>query len=356
MAKKIFLSDIDLALNQLLQAKLENLVTDPGALESRLYYNTVTKKVKFHNGTAWQNVIDDTDARLSDARTPTSHVLATNVGLGAEQTISGAAIGWVLRASGATSANFQQLLHSDLGGVGTNTHAQIDAHISDATKHRVINDAGASNTDLFSAAKILQLIADLNTTIAGSLVYKGGYDAATNAPLLDATPIAVTQGWTYVVTVAGQFFTENVQVGDMIIAKQNNPTLVSHWTIVNKNIPDIVQGTTIAQGILQLATNAEALAGTDTAKAITAASLAYALGVTTTLTNARRFTTPLAGSAVTYNVNHGFNARNVVYQLYRSATPWDVVETEVKFLDANNLTVNFNVAPAAGEYTISIVG
>jgi hypothetical protein len=67
----------------------------------------------------------------------------------------------VLRASGASAANFQQLLHSDLGAVG-NTHSQIDAHIADLAQHRLINDSGTSTIELFSASKVLALIAGVN--------------------------------------------------------------------------------------------------------------------------------------------------------------------------------------------------
>jgi hypothetical protein len=116
---------------------------------------------------------------LTNSRTPTSHVIATNLALEAEHTISGAA-GMVLRASGASAANFQQLLHSDLGAVGVNTHSQIDAHIADLAQHRLINDSGTSTIELFSASKVLALIAGVNGAIAGTLVFKGGYDAATN--------------------------------------------------------------------------------------------------------------------------------------------------------------------------------
>jgi hypothetical protein len=66
--------------------------------ESRLYYNTTIKKVKYFNGTVWLTVVDDLDTRLTNSRTPT-HVIATNLALGAEHTISGAAAGMVLRAS-----------------------------------------------------------------------------------------------------------------------------------------------------------------------------------------------------------------------------------------------------------------
>jgi hypothetical protein len=81
MPTKIILSNLDLDLNQLLKAKLENLATDPANSESRLYYNTTIKKVKYFNGTVWLTVVDDLDTRLTNSRTPTSHVIATNLAL-----------------------------------------------------------------------------------------------------------------------------------------------------------------------------------------------------------------------------------------------------------------------------------
>ena len=63
------------------------------------------------------------------------HVLATNTGLGATHTISGAAAGQVLRATSATAAQFAQLQHGDLGGVSTDQHhAQAHTLASHSTK------------------------------------------------------------------------------------------------------------------------------------------------------------------------------------------------------------------------------
>lgn len=58
---------------------------------------------------------------------------------------------------------------------------------------------------------------------------KGGYNAATNTPDLDTTPIAVKKGDLYVVTVSGTFFTEAVESGDSLISLIDNPTLLSDW-------------------------------------------------------------------------------------------------------------------------------
>jgi hypothetical protein len=51
------------------------------------------------------------------------------------------------------------IAHQSISGAGTNTHAQIDTHIADATKHRSINDAGSATTDLWSASKITTMLA-----------------------------------------------------------------------------------------------------------------------------------------------------------------------------------------------------
>jgi len=65
-----------------------------------------------------------------------SHVLATETALGPDHTISGATAGDVLRASGATAANFQALNHADLA----NKDAETDIkHVTDDEKDALDN-------------------------------------------------------------------------------------------------------------------------------------------------------------------------------------------------------------------------
>lgn len=101
--------------------------------------------------------------------------------------------------------------------------------------------SGNSDT-IVSSQKAVKSYVDNLVLSYGSLVFQDGYDAATNTPNLDVTPIAgIKKGWTYVVTAAGTFFSSTLlEPGDLIIAKKDNPILESDWTSVNKNIPDVL--------------------------------------------------------------------------------------------------------------------
>ncbi len=77
----------------------------------------------------------------------------------------------------------------------------------------------------------------VDNAVVGNLIFQGGYDAATNEPDLDSSPSSgIKKGWSYVVTVAGDFFTEVVEVGDFLIAKQDSPTTLSNWVTVQNNV------------------------------------------------------------------------------------------------------------------------
>lgn len=97
------------------------------------------------------------------------------------------------------------------------------------------------------------------SAVTGGLILQGGYDAATNTP--DIANGAAEKGFFWVVTAAGNFLGDSVQVGDSIIAKVNGAgASIGDWLILQGNV---VTASETVDGIVRLATQAEVDAGTE---------------------------------------------------------------------------------------------
>ena len=88
----------------------------------------------------------------------------------------------------------------------------------------------------------------IDDSVAGGLVYQGGYDANLNSPDLTTSPNSIEKGWTYTVTVGGTFFGEVLEVGDVLIAEQDDPSSLADWTTVQNNIGIATDGTDTGAG------------------------------------------------------------------------------------------------------------
>lgn len=76
-----------------------------------------------------------------------------------------------------------------------------------------------------------------STSVCGSVIFKGEYNACTNTPNLDSSPSCIKKGEQYVVSVGGSaFFSESLQAGDSLIAKQDDPTTADHWIKIQSNL------------------------------------------------------------------------------------------------------------------------
>jgi len=134
-----------------------------------------------HTGTLPWDSVNKTGSDLADLAvrkytdlTARSHLLANNLGLGPDHTISGASSGWVLRATTGTAAAMAQLQHADLGGVTADQHhAKVhvlatqaalgaDHTISGATAGHVLraSSATAANFQALSHADLTGVTAD----------------------------------------------------------------------------------------------------------------------------------------------------------------------------------------------------
>ena len=230
----------------------------------------------------------------------------------------------------------------------------------------------------------------VDTQLAGSgvLIFQGGYNAATNTPDLDVSPSAsIKKGWSYVVTADGSFFTEQVRVGDFLIANDDSPTALSDWTTVQSNIDlatlstvgigNVNAGTAIGvsyssgtatvtnTGVTSIAagegidvsgsTGAVTVSGEDssaTNKGVvivaggSGISVSYASGTATVTNTESNSDYTFAGTlAASGTITHNLGSRDVIVQLYDTVT-YETVHAVVDRDTTNTVIVTFASIPS----------
>lgn len=215
----------------------------------------------------------------------------------------------------------------------------------------MINDASNTATNqTWSATKIYtELQNAINQAQTGALQYKGNYDPTTNTPQITNASLGVKTGWTYVVSTTGTFLGEQVEAGDMIIAKVDNPeTNLANWQLVNKNIPAIVAATTTIQGIVRLATIADYNAN-DNTTAVTPQLLNAVLS-----TSVGGYTALFGnGSSTTFAITHGLNTEYVLVRVVEVATG-DTILVQERTTSNTVLTLMMNIPPDNNAYRVII--
>jgi hypothetical protein len=141
-----------------------------------------------------------------------------------------------------TAANWNKLNGIEAGADvtdGTNVAAAgatMDADTSLVGNGYFLDEDNMASNDATKVPSQQSVKAYVDSAVVGLYDHKGAYDASLNSPDLDTSPSGILKGDAYTVSVAGNFFTEAVEVGDVLIADQDDPTLLTHWTRVNKNI------------------------------------------------------------------------------------------------------------------------
>ena len=172
----------------------------------------------------------------------------------------------------------------------------------------------------------------VDDSVAGGLVYQGGYNAATNTPDLDSSPSSsIETGWTYTVTADGLFFTEQVRVGDVLIAEIDSPTTLADWTTVQNNV-DLADLTTVGIGNVNAGTGIDVsyTSGTATVSLTAVAARSGSIAVPTSTT----YTYPNSITAGSTN--------DVLIQLVDSTTG-ETVYADVTRLSTTTFSVDYGV-------------
>lgn len=185
-----------------------------------------------------------------------------------------------------------------------------------------------ANTDAASKAYV-------DASTAGALVFQGGYDAATNTPNLDSPPTGtIKKGFMWTVTTDGTFFTEQVRVGDSLIAKIDTPTTLADWTTVQSNI-DLATLTTVGLG------NVNAGIGVN---------VTYSNGTATVSAISTSATGQITAGSLSGTVTHSFGI-NTMVQTFDSSTG-DTIFCDVT---RTSTTVTATIAAANASNIIILV-
>ena len=232
---------------------------------------------------------------------------------------------------------------------------------TDTDKFLVLDASG--NVDFRTGAQVLS---DIGGAVAGAMYSFNVSDGTTAHPIVDGETVTFTAGGDLAITnVAGNINIENTYAHPTYTARSINTSGASvldiftsdtqgHVTNIttrtltladlgytgatNANFYVLPDATTTVVGGVELATTAEAAAGTDTSRAVTPQGL-------TSFIEAREHKETIGNGVDTeYNVVHNLGTTDVIVQIYDIPTG-DTVFTDVTRVDINTVRVRF-AAPA----------
>ncbi len=120
------------------------------------------------------------------------------------------------------------------------------------------------------------------------------------------------------------------------------------------NIVGVEDASETVKGIVELATTTEATTGTDTARAVTPAGLAAHNAARSFAVNLEASNSAVTKSTNTYTVTHGLATRDVVAQVYETASPYETVQVDIARTTTGTITVAFSDAVTDGDYRVLI--
>lgn len=413
-----FLVNIDLVQNQIKNGRFETVATDPVAenFEGRLIYNSTEKVLKWYDGTVWRKTVHQITSSTTALTTSESN---GSVALSIADAVSGGASGLLTGAdqqkldNATSSPTATTLAFRDASGrlqVATPVAADdaankgyVDAaraglDVKDSVRvattasitlsapqtidgvaviegDRVLvkdQTAGETNGIYVVGASAWSRSEDANISAevtAGMFTFveegtvngDSGFVLTTNNPItLGTTPLVFAQ-----FSGAGQ-----IVAGGGLIKSGNTLDVggTANRITINSDSIDIAStyvGQTSITTVGTIGTGTWAATDVAIDHGGTGASTASGArtnlvgditgGTTNTPTLARVASQTITGNATEFDIDHNFNTRDVIVQVFDNAS-WDTVVTDVVRSTVDRVKIFFSVAPGAKEYRVVVTG
>lgn len=399
MAKK-FLVSIDLNKNELLNARIQNLGSAPSSpVIGQIYYNSGDNVMYYYNGLAspngpWQSmsgsqeVIQDAigasiEGGVGLTRTYVDSTGITTIDLDNTAVTAGtygsstAIPTFTVDAQGRLTAASTSALATALsiaGDTGTDTVSLLTDTLTVAGGEGI--DVSVTNNTITVSAE------DASTTNKGVASFAAA-DFNVNAGVVTVKDINLDSQTTgdYVATIIGTANEVTVSPNSghnaaVTIGLPDNVEITGNLQVGgNLNVVGTVNSVNTTQ--INIQDNKVKLNSGFTGTPTTDAGILVERGLETdveilwnetsdkwTLTNngtdyhaiTRKYAETLGASATSYTITHNLGTTDVTVQIFEAASPFAQVEADVKRTSSNVVTVDFAIAPSAGEFKVVVVG
>lgn len=372
MARK-WLTAIDLAKNELQNAVVQNLAAAPSSpVKGQLYFDSTGNILYWYNGTAWVSAsggsvsfgtitqeqtfgaVKNDGAATTAARSDHTHGNPTHVDA------DHAAIH--LNALAAATADYSMggFKITSLGTPIATTDAANKSYVDSLTQGLSWKDSVKAATTANIALTGLQTIDGVALGAAQRVLVKNQTTGTENGIYL-----AASGAWTR--TTDADLGSE--LLGGAMFVEEGTTQADTAW-VCTTDSPATIGSTVLT--FVQFGSSSVAANSVDNTKLADMATMtikgnnAGSTGDPIDLSRpqvaamfrtywAFAFSVACAG-ALSTTVNHNMNTQSVLVDVWRATTPWDTVECDVERTTVNSVTVRFAVAPAAGEYNITVVG
>jgi hypothetical protein len=399
MAKK-FLVSIDLNKNELLNARIQNLGSAPSnPVIGQVYYNSGDNVMYYYNGlsspngpwmpmSASQEVIQDLVGSSISGGTALTSTYVDSTGI---TTID-------LDDTAVNAGSYGSQTKIPTFTVDQQGRLTAAGEVDVATELSITGDTGNTSISLLTEGLTVNGGEGIDVAVTNNAITISGEDASTtnkgiasfaaadfnvNAGVVSVKDIDLDSQTTgdYVATIVGTANEITVSPNSghnaaVTVGLPDNVEITGNLQVGgNLNVIGTVNSVNTTQ--INIEDNKVKLNSNFTGTPTTDAGITVERGLETdveilwnetsdkwTLTNdgtnyhaiARKYAETLGASATSYTITHNLGTTDVTVQIFEAASPFAQVEADVKRASSNTVTVDFAIAPSAGEYKVVVVG